>query len=180
AQDGAAICSTCHDNPEARVPAMSALKAMTPTAVYVALTSGVMKTRAEGLTTPQLFALMSYIGPTGGAHTDANALAPTCKGNPAFQVAAGSPQWNGWSTSPGNTRFQDAASAGLTASTVSKLKLKWAFNLGGVTMGRAQPTVAGGRVFLTSQTGAVYSLDAATGCTYWDFRRPPDSAVASA
>jgi polyvinyl alcohol dehydrogenase (cytochrome) len=174
AQDGAALwkerCSTCHDNPEARVPATSALKAMAPEAVYVALTSGVMKTRAEGLTTPQLFALIGYIAPTGGTHPDTAALTPTCKGDAAFRIAAGAPQSNGWSTSPTNSRFQDAASARLTGADVPKLKLKWAFNLGAVTMGRAQATVAGGRLFLTSQTGAVYSLDAATGCTWWGFQ----------
>jgi polyvinyl alcohol dehydrogenase (cytochrome) len=83
-----------------------------------------------------------------------------------------SPQWNGWSTSSTNSRFQDARNAGLTASSVPKLKLKWAFNLGAVTMARSQPTIVGGRVFVGSLTGAVYSLDAASGCTHWGFKSP--------
>jgi polyvinyl alcohol dehydrogenase (cytochrome) len=33
----------------------------------------------------------------------------------------------------------------------------------------AQPTVVGGRLFIGSQAGKVYSLDANTGCTYWEF-----------
>jgi polyvinyl alcohol dehydrogenase (cytochrome) len=33
----------------------------------------------------------------------------------------------------------------------------------------SQPIVAGGRVFVGSQGGHVYALDAKTGCTYWSF-----------
>ncbi len=36
-------------------------------------------------------------------------------------------------------------------------------------MARAQPVVVAGRMFITSLTGAVYSLDANTGCTHWAF-----------
>lgn len=32
-----------------------------------------------------------------------------------------------------------------------------------------QPTIADGRLFVGSQAGYVYSLDASTGCTYWTF-----------
>src|SRR5262249_17031599 len=63
-----------------------------------------------------------------------------------------------------------AGSAGITPSNVSTLKLKWAFNLGDVTMARSQPTIVGGRMFIGTLTGVVYSLDAATGCTYWGFK----------
>ena len=53
---------------------------------------------------------------------------------------------------------------------VPKLKLKWAFNLGDVTMARSQPAIAGGRAFIATLTGAVYALDADTGCTRWGFK----------
>ena len=53
AQDGAAIykerCASCHDMPEGRAPALSAIKAMSGEAIYIALTSGAMKTQARGL-----------------------------------------------------------------------------------------------------------------------------------
>ena len=45
--------------------------------------------------------------------------------------------------------------------------MKWAFSYPGGNYG--QPTVAGGRLFLTSRGGAIYSLDAKTGCLYWRF-----------
>jgi polyvinyl alcohol dehydrogenase (cytochrome) len=175
AQDGAAIykerCAKCHDMPAARVPSLATIKAMSGEAIYVALTNGLMKTQAEGLSTPELFALIGYIGPTGGTQTAAAPVfTPTCKGDAAFRPAANSPQWNGWSTSPTNSRFQDAAMAGLAAADVPKLKLKWAFNLGDVTTVRSQPAIVGGRVFLATSTGAVYSLDADTGCTRWGYQ----------
>ena len=174
AQDGAAIykerCASCHDAPEGRVPAISAIKAMSGEAVYLALTSGSMKTRAEGLSTPQIFALLGYIAPTGGTQTAASTFERTCKGEAAFQPGTDSPRWNGWSASVTNSRFQDSSAAGLTISDVPKLKLKWAFNLGAVTMARAQPTVVGNRVFIATVTGAVYSLDRDTGCTQWGFK----------
>jgi len=177
AQDGAAIykerCAACHDAPQARVPALSAIKAMSGEAIYLVLTSGVMKTQAEGLSTAQIFALLGYIAPTGSSQPAPATIMPTCKGADAFRAGATSPQWNGWSTSVTNSRFQDAAAAGLSASDVPRLKLKWAFNLGDVTVSRSQPTVVGGRLFITSQTGAVYALDANSGCTRWGFQAAP-------
>jgi polyvinyl alcohol dehydrogenase (cytochrome) len=180
AQDGAAIykerCASCHDMPEGRTPPLSAIKAMTGEAVYTALTTGAMKTQAEGLQPPQLFALLGYIAPTGSA--SAPSVTGTCAGDvspssAAFTSAMNAPRWNGWSTSATNSRFQDARSAGLTAARTPALKLKWAFNLGAVTSVRSQPAIVGGRVYVATPTGGVYSLDASTGCTYWRFASGP-------
>src|ERR1051325_6290994 len=148
AQDGAAIykerCASCHDMPEGRTPPLSAIKAMTGEAIYTALSSGAMKTQAQGLAAPQLFALIGYIAPTGSA--SAPAVVRTCTGDSsvspaAFAATMNAPRWNGWSTGTNNARFQDARSAGLTASTVPALKVKWAFNLGNTTTARSQPVI---------------------------------------
>lgn len=178
AQDGAALykehCASCHDAPAARVPALSAIKAMSGEAIYLALTNGVMKTEAQGLSAAQIFALIGYIGPTGGARAgSATSFTPTCKGDNAFRADTKSPQWNGWSPGLTNSRFEDAGSARLTASNVPNLKLKWAFNLGDVTVARSQATVVGGRVFITTERGTVYALDAHTGCTWWGLQAGP-------
>ena len=174
AQDGASIykerCASCHDMPEGRVPSLSAIKAMSGEAVYVALSTGPMKTQAQGLTTPQIFALLGYIAPTGGTQESPAALERTCKTDRPFEAKPGAAEWNGWSPSVTNSRFQDAPGAGLTAADLPKLKLKWAFNLGGVANARTQPVIVGGRVFVGTETGIVYSLDAQTGCTYWGFK----------
>ena len=51
-----------------------------------------------------------------------------------------------------------------------KLTLKWAFGLPDVVAARAQPAVAGGRLYTASEKGDVFALDAKTGCIYWVFR----------
>ena len=48
-----------------------------------------------------------------------------------------------------------------------RLKLKWAFGFPTGYSANAQPSIASGRVFVGSDIGYVYSLDAATGCIYW-------------
>ena len=176
AQDGAAIykerCAKCHDMPAERVPSLATIKAMSGEAIYGALSNGAMKTEAAGLSTLELLALIGYIGPTGGAN-QAVSLAPTCKGESAFRLDAKLPQWNGWSPSVTNSRFQEAAGAKLNAADVGKLKLKWAFNLGGVTVARSQPVIVDGRVFIASVAGPVFALDADSGCTRWGFQVGP-------
>ena len=53
---------------------------------------------------------------------------------------------------------------------VPKLKLKWAFGFPGVTTAFGTPTVYGGRLFVGSADGTVYSLNAQTGCIYWMYK----------
>src|SRR5579875_1384301 len=174
AQDGAAIykarCASCHETPAPRVPALSAIREMSGEAIYLALTHGAMKTQAAGLSSAEIFAVISYIGPTGGTHAPTETPAATCKGEPAAAAGRETAEWNGWSTSLTNSRFEDAAAAGFSAADISKLKLKWAFNLGDITEARSQPSVIDGRVFVGSSTGLLYALDAASGCTRWVFR----------
>src|SRR5215472_13126459 len=92
AQDGAAIykerCAMCHDMPQERVPSLSTIKAMSGEAIYGALTSGVMKSRAEGLSTAQIFALIGYIAPAGGTQAAPVTLTPTCKGEAPLRLSA--------------------------------------------------------------------------------------------
>ena len=65
-----------------------------------------------------------------------------------------------------NARFQSAEHAGLKPEQIPNLKLKWAFGFAPNSVA-SQPTVVGGRVFIGTMRGQVYSLDAKTGCVYW-------------
>jgi polyvinyl alcohol dehydrogenase (cytochrome) len=58
------------------------------------------------------------------------------------------------------------------------LKLKWAFGYPGATSGGTQPVVAGGRVYVGTAEGDLYSLDASTGCVHWIFEA--DGGIRSA
>jgi polyvinyl alcohol dehydrogenase (cytochrome) len=94
---------------------------------------------------------------------------PACRSPAHFSMAGGG--WNGWSIDPRNWRFQPEP--GVTIAQIPRLKVKWAFSYPGGNYG--QPTVVGGRLFLTSRGGAVYSLDAKTGCLYWRFAQSTPS-----
>ncbi len=108
----------------------------------------------------------------GAAHA---ALADgTCPGT-AGPVALGSAQWNGWGRSLDNTRYQPEPA--IRAADVPKLALKWAFGYaGGTEFG--QPTVVDERLFVTSSTGRIYSLDSKSGCTYWTYDAAAGSRTA--
>ncbi|MDE3170411.1 MAG: PQQ-binding-like beta-propeller repeat protein, partial [Acidobacteriota bacterium] len=80
---------------------------------------------------------------------------------------ANAPSWTGWSPSPDNWRFQPEKDAGIPASRVANLKLKWAFGIPNVNIVRSQPAIYRGRVYVGANDGTVYSLDAKTGCTFW-------------
>jgi glucose dehydrogenase len=98
--------------------------------------------------------------PNGGGCSTASA---------SFIDPLSAPHWNGWGADPTQHRFQPGVMAQLAAADVPHLKLKWAFGFPGATRAVAQPTIIGGRVFVGSQGGKVYSLDAKSGCTYWEF-----------
>jgi polyvinyl alcohol dehydrogenase (cytochrome) len=53
---------------------------------------------------------------------------------------------------------------------VPRLKVKWAFGFPGEQTANAAITLAGGRLFVGSPAGKVYSLSAATGCVHWYFQ----------
>lgn len=103
--------------------------------------------------------------------TDAKLMpSASCPGNSPLGDINAKPMWNGWGNGVSNARFQSAKEAGLTAAQVPNLKLKWAFGFPGAEEVYGQPTIAGGRVFLGVDTGAVYSLDAESGCVYWSYQ----------
>jgi polyvinyl alcohol dehydrogenase (cytochrome) len=171
-------CASCHTaegmNAGGRVvPSAAALRALTAEQVYAALTVGSMAQQAAPLSDPLKRELAAFV--SGKRFTDTASYAVErmpnrCAANPALGELSASPAWNGWSPGPENTRFQPAAAAGLRAEDVPKLKLKWAFGFPGGASGTSQPTVAFGRVFVGSDNGFLYSLDAKTGCGYWSFR----------
>jgi polyvinyl alcohol dehydrogenase (cytochrome) len=99
----------------------------------------------------------------------AGAGAGRCTAAAPAADAARAPRWSGWSPSPTNTRFQSADRAGLSRADLARLRLKWAFGFPDASIAWSHPTVAAGRLFVGSQNGTVYALDATTGCIRWTF-----------
>ena len=168
-------CMSCHGNPNAsqQAPDPSALRHLTPEAIYAALTTGAMKVQGQGLTDEEKRRVAEWLGgrPLGSLLAgDAKSMKNHCPNNAPLTDPSGSPAWNGWGVDIENTRFQATSSAGVTADQVPRLRLKWAFGYPNGVTAAGQPTIASGRVFVGTDIGYVYSLDADTGCVYWSFQ----------
>jgi len=167
-------CMTCHGNPNVeRAPSPAAIREMSPERIYDALTNGAMKAQGAKLSDDQkkVIALFMSGRPLGSMQQgDAKSMANHCPSNPPLPDPAAGPAWNGWGVDPTNSRFQSAKAAGLTAEQVPNLKLKWAFGFPTGISAFGQPTVVSGRVFVGTDIGYIYSLDAATGCVYWSYQ----------
>ena len=119
-------------------------------------------TGAERRAVAEFLTGRSVDGDVSGAATGRCATAPATE-------RTGSRNWQGWSPNSDNTRFQSADGAAITAAEIPKLTLRWAFGFPDASSAWAQPSVADGRVYVGSQNGTVYALDARSGCIRWAF-----------
>ena len=162
-------CVGCHETGAARAPDLATLRAMSPDRVLTALRSGSMSTQAQGLSNAQLDNLSRFVAGAATGQDAAQSSGACAEASAPLADPLARPHWNGWGGDSSQQRFQPAAMAQLAADDVPRLKLKWAFGFAGATRAQAQPTLMGGQLFVGSQNGKVYALDARTGCTHWVF-----------
>jgi polyvinyl alcohol dehydrogenase (cytochrome) len=184
--DGAALfktyCAMCHDGPAAGVqaPTLDTLRRLSAEQVLAALERGSMRARAAERSRAQRRMLAAYVSnkplPPSDADIPKSAFCSVATTPPAKVFAA--PSWNGWGLGIGNTRFQSAHAAGITAEDTPRLALKWAFGFPGASSAGTQPVIVAGRVYVATAEGEVYVLDAKTGCVYWTLE--VEAAVRSA
>jgi polyvinyl alcohol dehydrogenase (cytochrome) len=134
-------------------------------AILTALESGKMQAVGSGLSAVERTGVAGYLGVAGAESIPQSAR---CSANPP--LAKNAPSWNAWGIDLTNSRFQNAKAAGISAADVPKLKLKWAFGYPGVTTAFGTPTVFGGRLYVGSADGTVYSLNAQSGCIHWMYK----------
>ena len=171
--DGALIfnqkCAACHRaGSGTRAPVPEVLNKMSRRSILSSLETGLMKTQGAGLTPSDRALVAAYLGTPDGAPVAASTGACAVAPKPISDLAG----WNGWGADVSNSRFQSAEAGGIAPSDVPNLKLKWAFGFPGASSAVGQPTVIGGRVFMGSADGTVYSLDALSGCIIWKFKAP--------
>jgi polyvinyl alcohol dehydrogenase (cytochrome) len=169
---GAAVfaehCVNCHTGEaDARAPAPSSFAGRAPESIIEALVNGAMRTQGARLTGEERHALAVYVTGKAFGGDPTGAATGRCALPEPFAPVRGAPAWSGWSPSVTNTRFQPGPAAGISAADVPRLKLQWAFGFPDASSAWAQPAIVGDRVFVGSQNGTVYSLDAKTGCIEW-------------
>jgi len=164
--DGAAVykqrCAACHDRGVDRAPARESLAQRAPEDVLRALT-GTMKPQATGLSEAEMRAVATFLTGRAFGSNQASPVVNFCAGTPP-PIDLSAPSWIGWGNDVTNNRYQK--SPDISASDVPRLKVKWAFaypNRGVL----GQPAVTGGRLFVSTASGTVYSLNPDTGCVYW-------------
>jgi polyvinyl alcohol dehydrogenase (cytochrome) len=167
--DGAALyksrCAICHDaKTTEHMPSHADIATRSPEALVKVMTDGAMVVQASGLNEEERRAIARFVTAKDFAAPTVTAATGQCTTKPKAMIIA-TTDWNGWGQDVGNSRYQPKP--GLAAADVPKLKLKWAFGLPNDTSAQSQPTVVGGRVYIGTVSGNVYSLDEKTGCTYW-------------
>jgi polyvinyl alcohol dehydrogenase (cytochrome) len=177
AQDGSVLfrqlCASCHDAGTDRGPSLESLRAKSAEEILATLESGTMlsivaaRTGAERRAVAEFAAGKPFVQPFSKTPSPQSMCRLNAGG---FGNPLAGPRWNGWGVNTANTRYQDGSMAGIGEKDVPRLKLKWAFGFPGELSADAQPTMAGGRVFVGSPSGTVYALNAATGCIHWHFQ----------
>jgi polyvinyl alcohol dehydrogenase (cytochrome) len=171
-------CAVCHENSATGAPAKSVLMfSMSPVTIYDALTSGRMRTQGSLLADRERRQVAEYL--TGRRLNTARSREPKRCAGPADWFDGHQTSLSvGWGIDPENTRLISEQQAQLTLRELTKLKLKWAFAYPNLTRAVSQPIVAGGGLFVGSQDGTVYALDARSGCVHWTFKAEAEIAGA--
>jgi polyvinyl alcohol dehydrogenase (cytochrome) len=146
------------------------LAQIAPEAILTTLTTGNMFRQGSELTDAERRAVAGFLAgrPVGTAAPPS--IVGQCRTGPqSLRASDLDTGWSGWGAGASNTRYVAAARAGITAADAPKLKLKWAVGFAGVNSARAQPAVVGDRIYVGSESGDVYALNAKTGCTHWRY-----------
>jgi polyvinyl alcohol dehydrogenase (cytochrome) len=165
-----ARCKGCHEPAIERAPNRATLATYPASAIVDALTSGVMKPMAAGLSDTDKQAVAAYLTAAAPSLQSARTRRPRapvgvdvkCDVNPPIKPTA-----SDWASVGLDKSHRFQPTPGLAKTDVPKLKVKWAFAMAGSSM----PTVIGDWLFITNRSGKFYALDANTGCVRWVVER---------
>ena len=158
-----ARCAQCHDNATGRVPPRSSLRYRPPEGIYDALKNGVMKPMSQGLSDDEMKSIVKLL--TGREPKEIpDPYDNQCKDAQASVTI----NKNDWTHTHGDIQGRRLRElSGLTAETIDRLKLKWAYAYPGGAKGPA--TIADENVFLAG-TGYVVALNKDSGCVQWAYQ----------
>ena len=127
-----------------------------------------MSGEGEDLTDEQRILLAEYLS----RRTFSRELLPEsayCSDRGPAPLEVSAVGWMGFGGDLEGTGFQSAERAGLDASGVPNLELRWAFGFPEASQMRTKPTVIGDVILVGDQFGNIYAIEAATGCVRWTF-----------
>lgn len=182
AQEGAELfeerCAVCHTPAGTERAANPGLLAqLSPRAIVAALEDGVMRREGSAMTAEQRIQVAEYL--TRRSYVaEAIPEAAFCADPEWTGLDPAAVSWMGFAGNLAGTGYQPAERAGLTASDVPDLRLKWAFAFPGGTNMRTSPAVAEDAALVAGPFGEIVALDLATGCARWNFEA--DAAVRGA
>jgi len=164
-------CAACHDQVVYKAPSRLFLGMLGPRNILHALNEGVMQEQAAALSPAVRMEIAEFLTGRSLDDTAEARLPPACDdaGQAGFEYAQ-APNSLGWGVDLNNSRYQPEDTAGLTANDAANLEVRWAFAYPNAIQARSQPVVAGGNLYVGSQDGTVWALDAKTGCMRWTFR----------
>lgn len=163
-----ATCNNCHKaDAGVGAPAHLVLAQMPPRAILAALETGKMRVQAKDLTAGQRKAVAQWL--TG---KEIKEIAIPKEAYTTFSLPGGKSgliHYSGWGGDLEGTGYRSAQQAGMSAGSVGKLKLKWAFAFPEANQVRSKPAIVGNWLIVGSQFGEVYCLDRQTGKIGWRF-----------
>jgi polyvinyl alcohol dehydrogenase (cytochrome) len=162
-------CASCHDQTRYKAPSRFFISMTGPQSVLASMVDGTMVEQASAIDMEGRKAIAEFVA---GASLDdliEPSLPPACDEDHGFDASV-APAAAGFGVDLQNTRFQPAATGGLTVDEVPQLEVKWTFAYPNTYKARSQPGFGGGAIYFGSQDGTVYALDAKTGCLRWTFQ----------
>lgn len=162
-------CASCHAAPtDLRTPPRSAFGTFTANSIYHALGEGLMRVQGQSLNEAEKIAVAQYLSGRDYNPQRLEQLVRCSFPIPERNLTLAN-NWNGWGNGLQNSRSQDSVGSNITTETVSTLALSWAFGFEDGSNARAQPSIVNGVMYMGSNSGRVYALDLATGCSHWTF-----------
>jgi polyvinyl alcohol dehydrogenase (cytochrome) len=169
ASDYALLCAGCHEGALLEAPRRSALALFSPEHIVESLESGIMATQGMPLTRAKKRDVAFFLTGKRFNESVTKPVSFDCSASLAVGAPLDQPPlWNGWGAGVNNSRHQYSETL-LTPDNVGELTLDWAFAFPGATRARSQPLVTPEAVFVGSQEGVVYALDARNGCPIWTY-----------
>ena len=170
-------CAHCHGS-GIIAPDIAGIGKLPADEIYHALSNGIMREAADGLDDAERRAIANYVS-TINPQKPSRESKGFCGSNNNAPPIDGNDKWPGWSHTNGNTRYLETDT--FSIDQLQRIRMKWAFvfpDTGSLINAGNQPTISNGRLYIGNRNKAVYSLNALTGCVYWEFEA--DASVRSA